>query len=167
MVILRATDLIEERREQYAGTDSIDRAVARAARMLEPFVARDRGMGLYQGSKSGALRVYFSNYLSNEETRAAGLTKSPENWRTSHNMLLEDFSYFCIETLLDESIPDENLINAILESGENMFGTEDELMTFPDWPVEFDLHLDPKEKWPDIDWISRESAKVIAMAKAN
>lgn len=147
----RAMTVIELRREQYAGTDSIDRAMARAARVLEKFVGRDRG--------TGALRLYFSNFLSSKETRGAKLTNLPEKFRTSHNILLENLCYFCIETLLDETIPDDGLIAAMIALGDDeTFGAAEILKDFPNWPVEFDLHLDPKENWPDIDWIWRTTA---------
>lgn len=142
----RAMVVIRERREEHEGSDSIERAIPRAARLFEKFVSRDPG--------TGALRLWHGNFLSSKETRAAGLTNMPEGGRTGLSVTLENFCLLHIDTMLDETIPDEMLLASLIacEDAEE-FGWGVILKEFPDWPVEFDLHLDPKENWPDIDWL--------------
>lgn len=146
----RSMDVIRERREKYEGTGDMERAVARAARLFGKFVARD--------AATGALMLWYVNFLSNKETRKARMTKLPEGFRTGKSVLLENFCLLHIDTMLDETIPDETLLASLIESPDaEEFGWGIVLKDFPNWPVERDLHLIPKENYPNIDWISRDS----------
>lgn len=143
----RAMDVINERREEYEGSESLKAAIARAARLFEKFVSRD---------VDGALRLWYGNFLSNKETRASGLATLPEGFRTGWSVLMENFCLLHIDTMADESIPDETLLASLIASPDaEEFGYGIALKVFPNWPVEYDLHLIPKENYPNIDWIWR------------
>jgi len=87
--------------------------------------------------------IWFKRFLSNPFYRKAGLTKLPDDWAVKLYMPVESFALQYIEVILDESVPENNKIEAMIEFDEkNGIGAADYLRIFPDWPVDLNEKFD-------------------------
>lgn len=123
--------LLDDKRKRYI-QKQIDQATAWVLKTFADII-------LFEGKGEKRIaRLFMRRFVVEPRHRDAGLTKLPDGWTVGISLLAEDFALAYIDTILDETIAEEDKLKALLKLIRiHSYGHGQYFERWPEMDVEF------------------------------